>query len=39
MNTSENIELIATALAKAQGEVANPVFNKTNPHFKSSYAD
>ncbi|CAB5220033.1 Essential recombination function protein [uncultured Caudovirales phage] len=39
MNTSESIELIATALAKAQGEVANPVFNKTNPHFKSSYAD
>lgn len=39
MRTSESIKEIATALAKAQGEVANPVFNKTNPHFKSSYAD
>jgi len=39
MKTSEQINEIATALAKAQGEVANPVFNKTNPHFKSSYAD
>jgi hypothetical protein len=38
-NTSENIDLIATALAKAQGEISNPVFNKINPHFKSAYAD
>jgi len=39
MRTSETINEISVALSKAQGEVANPVFNKTNPHFKSSYAD
>ena len=39
MKTSDAINEISAALAKAQGEVANPVFNKTNPHFKSSYAD
>ena len=39
MNTSENIDLIAAALAKAQGEVKNPSFNRVNPHFKSKYAD
>ena len=39
MRTSEQINEISAALSKAQGEVANPVFNKTNPHFKSSYAD
>ena len=39
MNTSEQINEIAAALAKAQGEMTNPTFNKTNPHFKSSYAD
>lgn len=30
---------IATALAKAQGEMENAIFNKVNPHFGSSYAD
>jgi hypothetical protein len=39
MKTSDAINEISAALAKAQGEVSNPVFNKTNPHFKSSYAD
>lgn len=39
MKTSDTIDAIATALAKAQGEIQNPTFNKTNPHFKSSYAD
>lgn len=39
MNTSEQINDIAAALAKAQAEMTNPVFNKTNPHFKSQYAD
>ena len=39
MRTSDSIDAISAALAKVQGEVANPVFNKTNPHFKSSYAD
>lgn len=30
---------LAGALAKAQGEIKNATFNKTNPHFKSKYAD
>lgn len=30
---------IAEALAKAQGEMQNAPLNKTNPHFKSKYAD
>lgn len=39
MRTSESINDIASALAKAQGEMGNAAFNKTNPHFKSRYAD
>lgn len=39
MRTSEQIEEIAGALAKAQAEVKNPSFNRVNPHFKSKYAD
>ena len=39
MRTSEQIEEIAGALAKAQAEVKNPSFNRINPHFKSKYAD
>lgn len=39
MNTSETINEIAAALAKAQSEVKNPSFNRVNPHFKSKYAD
>lgn len=30
---------LADALAKAQGEMKNAPLNKTNPHFKSKYAD
>ena len=30
---------LAEALAKAQGECQNVVMNKTNPHFRSRYAD
>jgi hypothetical protein len=30
---------IATALAKAQSEMKNATLNKTNPHFRSKYAD
>lgn len=30
---------IAKALAAAQAEMSNAVLNKTNPHFKSRYAD
>ncbi len=39
MNTSEIINEIATALAKAQGEIANPTKEAENPHFRSRYAD
>jgi hypothetical protein len=39
MNTSESINEIATALAKAQGEIRNPHKSKDNPHFRSKYAD
>lgn len=30
---------LAAALAKAQGELKNATLNKINPHFKSRYAD
>lgn len=36
---SEDIELLATALAKAQGEINVASLNKSNPYFKSKYAD
>lgn len=39
MKTSENIEALAKALAAAQKELKNATLNKTNPHFKSKYAD
>lgn len=39
MQTSESINEIAAALAKAQGEIQNPAKNRVNPHFKSKYAD
>lgn len=39
MNSSEQINEIATALAKAQGEIANPAKEAENPHFRSRYAD
>ncbi len=39
MNTSEQIDQIATALAKAQGEITNPAKDSENPHFRSRYAD
>jgi hypothetical protein len=39
MTTSEQINDIAAALAKAQGEMKNATLNKVNPHFKSKYAD
>lgn len=39
MRTSDSIELISTALAAAQGEITDPVKDKTNPHLKSKYAD
>lgn len=39
MQTSEQVNEIATALAKAQAELQNPPKNKTNPHFNSKYVD
>lgn len=39
MKTSENINELAAALAKAQSEMKNAKLNKVNPHFKSRYAD
>lgn len=39
MNTSENIDALATALALAQAEMTNAAYNKVNPGFKSRYAD
>lgn len=39
MKRSEQINEIAAALAKAQGEINNAILNKTNPHFKNRYAD
>lgn len=39
MTTSEQIDQIATALAKAQAQMKNAALNKVNPHFRSKYAD
>jgi hypothetical protein len=35
---SEQIDKLVDALSKAQGEISNPVFDRRNPHFNSSYA-
>lgn len=39
MIKSESINELSAALAKAQGEMENAAKDKTNPHFKASYAD
>ena len=39
MTTSETINELATALSKAQAEMAGAKKDSTNPHFRSSYAD
>lgn len=39
MTTSESINEIAGALAKAQGDMKSAAKDSTNPHFKSKYAD
>ena len=39
MNKSEQINELATALAKAQGELENASKSSSNTHFKSKYAD
>lgn len=38
MNQSENINELASALSKAQGEITAALEDKVNPHFKASYA-
>jgi hypothetical protein len=39
MRTSEHINELAAADAVARGEMTHAVLNKTNPHFRSRYAD
>jgi ERF superfamily. len=39
MNRSESIKELATALAKAQGEMGKAIKDANNPFFKSNYAD
>ena len=39
MNTSEQINELATALSKAQAEMTGAVKSSKNPFFKSSYSD
>lgn len=39
MQQSEQINELAEALAKAQGDIANAKKASSNPHFKSNYAD
>jgi hypothetical protein len=38
MNSSQSTKELFSALAKAQGEISNPITNALNPHFKSKYA-
>jgi hypothetical protein len=38
MKQSEQINELASALAKAQGEMQPATFDRVNPHFKSKYA-
>jgi hypothetical protein len=38
MTTSEQINELAAALAKAQGEITPAEFDASNPHFRSKYA-
>jgi len=39
MRTSDSIKELASALAKAQGQMEGAKKDSTNPHFKSKYAD
>lgn len=38
MIKSESIKELAAALAKAQNEMTNPIFDSVNPHFKNKYS-
>jgi hypothetical protein len=39
VTTSDSINELATALAKAQGEMKNAPFNATNPHLRNKFAN
>lgn len=39
MEMSQDVKELAGALAKAQGQISGAAKDKTNPHFRSSYAD
>ena len=39
MQSSDEVNEIAAALAKAQGQIKNPAKTRENPHFRSAYAD
>src|SRR6185295_10575703 len=39
MNKSETLKELATAMAKAQGEIKGALKDSANPFFKSKYAD
>lgn len=39
MNQSAELKDLISALAKAQGVLKPAVFNRTNPHFRTKYAD
>jgi hypothetical protein len=39
LDQSPSLGALAAALAKAQGEMSSAAKDKTNPHFKSKYAD
>lgn len=39
MTTSDQIDKLAEALAKAQGQISGAIKDSTNPFFKSKYAD
>lgn len=39
MNTSDQVNELALALSKAQGEIKGAVKDSLNPHFKATYAD
>lgn len=39
MKMSEQINELATALSKSQGEIENASKSSTNPHFRAKYAD
>jgi len=39
MQKSDQIDQLATAAVVAMSKIGHPIKNKTNPHFKNTYAD